>query len=81
MILELHKQGMGVAGILKQIRSMEDEKGNRYEIVQEGMHALGSGMSNPRLCGRGWKGKDDIRAPLECCRRFKELSQYWDRPP
>jgi len=31
-VIALHKQGMGVAGILEQIRSMEDKDGNRYEI-------------------------------------------------
>ena len=39
-IIELHRQGMGVAGILKQIRSMEDEKGNRYEIGQTSAYQI-----------------------------------------
>ena len=31
-IIALHKKGMGVAAILREIRSMEDKDGNRYEI-------------------------------------------------
>ena len=39
-IIELHKQGMGVAGILIRIRSMEDEKGNRYKIGQTSVYQI-----------------------------------------
>ena len=39
-ITALHQQGVGIAGILKQIRSMEDKDGNRYEIGQTSVYQL-----------------------------------------
>ena len=39
-VMELHSQGMGVAGILKLIRSMEDENGNRFEIGQTSVYQI-----------------------------------------
>jgi hypothetical protein len=39
-VMELHSRGMGVAGILKLIRSMEDEKGNRFEIGQTSVYQI-----------------------------------------
>jgi DNA invertase Pin-like site-specific DNA recombinase len=39
-VIALHKQGMDVAGILKEIRSMADKDGNRYEIGQTSVYQI-----------------------------------------
>src|SRR5215475_6607308 len=39
-IIALHKQGMGVAAIFREIRSMEDKDGNRYEIGQTSVYQI-----------------------------------------
>src|SRR5262249_46833500 len=39
-VLELHKKGMGVAAILKHIRSTEDGEGNRYRIGQTSVYQI-----------------------------------------
>jgi DNA invertase Pin-like site-specific DNA recombinase len=39
-VIALHKRGMGVAGILKEIRSMEDKDGNLYEIGQTSVYQI-----------------------------------------
>ena len=43
--IALHKRSMGVAAILKEIRSMEDKEGNRYEIGQTSVYQI---IADPR---------------------------------
>jgi DNA invertase Pin-like site-specific DNA recombinase len=39
-VIALHQQGMGVAGILKEIRSMKDGKGKPFEIGQTSVYQI-----------------------------------------
>jgi|SRR5215468_6003882 len=50
-IIALHKRGMGVAAILKEIRSMGDKEGNRYEIGQTSVYQSPQITGNKKSMG------------------------------